>query len=120
MNSVKKSLALEALLSGKCVREAASISGITERQVYRWLEEQGFSSQLHKLERERVAGSLRSLSSLAEMAVSALEDVLTQPTQQSANIKRLAAVNVLELMLKAREQLDIEERIEALEKLVRS
>ena len=118
MNSVKKSLAMEALLSGKCVREAASISGITERQVYRWLEESDFSSQLHKLERERVSVSLRSLSALAEVAVKALGEVLEEPTQRSANIKRLAAVNVLELMLKAREQIEIEERIEALEKLV--
>lgn len=111
--------ALEALLSSSTVREASHLAGVSERQVYRWLALPEFRAKLKAGERERIESAMRCLSSLTGEAVSALASVLAEPEQYGANIKRLAAVSIIELMLKAREQLDIDERLEALERTVR-
>lgn len=119
MSISRQARALEALLSSSTVKQAAQAAGVSERQVYRWLLEPEFSAKLKQGESERITSALRGLSGLAGEAVQALASVMRAPAQDGANVKRLASANVLELLLKAREQIEIIERIEALEEGVR-
>lgn len=119
MSTTRQARALEALLNSSTVREASRQAEVSERQVYRWLAESEFTAKLKAGERERISGALRHLSSLSGEAVEALASVMREPEQYAANIKRLASVSVLELMLKAREQTEVLERIEALEEAVK-
>lgn len=119
MSISRQARALEALLSSSTVKQAAQAAGISERQVYRWLLEPEFSAKLKESERERITSALRALSVLTGKAVEALADVLEYPAQNGANNMRLTAVSIIELSLKAREQGEILERIEALEEGVK-
>ena len=113
--SPKQSLAIAALVKGATLRDAAKAAGVSERQVNRWMHRPSFSSALRSSESEIVQAAGRRLIGLADAAMDALEDVLKNPQERGANVKRLAAVSVIELAIKVREYSELEERLAALE-----
>lgn len=116
--SQKKTLVISSLLSGSTIGQAAVESGVSERSIYRWLGESGFQGELEQA-RERFLGAVTGkLLALSEQAVMALENVLAHPEQRAGNVKRLAAVSVLELALNYRELYLFEKRLSTLEREV--
>ena len=112
---------LSLLLSGETVSSAAGLAGVGERSVYRWLAEPGFRETLKSSQAQVLASVERSLVALSEQAVAALASTCSKlHKSQAANIKRLAAVSVLELVLNFRETLSFEERLNALEMAVKN
>jgi len=114
----KKNLVVVHLLSGSTIEQAARQSGVSDRQVHRWLKEGAFQNALRSQERQVIDACSWRLVSMTKKALDALEDVLREPSSRGANVKRLAAVSVLELTLKWRELVDFEERLSRLERQV--
>jgi hypothetical protein len=116
--SGKRNLAIIELLSGSTIAQAAVKAGVSERQVYRWLETPAFVQELHGQERLVLNACSWRLVSLTKQALDALEDVLTRPAQPGAANKRLASVALLEMSLRFMDVLTFEERLERLERQV--
>lgn len=110
--------AVNALLEGATMRETAVRVGVNEKTVSRWLCEDAFSHQLkagETLVLERVS---RRLVGLAERAVTVLGELLDSPGVPGAGVRRLTAVNLLELTQSYRELNEFERRLLELEKAV--
>lgn len=116
----RKARVLSFLLSGETVSSTASLAQVGERTIYRWLAEPEFRGELRSRQAEIIERVELALVSLAEQAVRALREVLAEPGEYGHNVKRLAAVNVLELVLHYRETLSFEHRLNALENAVRN
>lgn len=114
MLSSKKQIALQCLLDGNTVLESAEVSQVTERTIYRWLSEDEFRGELSKYRGLALDGVFIQLVSLGDRAVRALADVLDKPEARGSNTKRLAAVSVLELLLKFEERREVRAQLERL------
>lgn len=110
--------ALAALLEGQPVHLAAQLAGVSSRQVYRYLRDDRFTGRLNEEQDALVLAVGVKLLSLAEKALAALEEVMDFPERRGANVKRLAGVSVLDLLLKYRDQVSLEARVSALEDIV--
>ena len=112
--SNRQQRAIVALLECKTVAEAAASARVGERSLYRWLaEDAAFRAALSQAEGDLLATTTRRLLGLQDKAVKALEYLLEQG--ESEGVRLRAAQVALELSLKLREQVSIEQRLTALE-----
>jgi len=107
--------AITALLEHPTIGEAAAAVGVNPKTISRWLDESDFRSALHQAEGAAIDLSTRRLLLLADKAISALDSVLDDPEQGGATNKRLAAVAVLDHLMRLRELHTTEQRLENLE-----
>lgn len=113
--SRKQSAALMSLVAGESVAIAAQGAGVSARQVFRWLQTDYFKAAL-RAEEASILQTLRlRLSALTDKAIDTLEDCMDHPGERGQNVARLAALSVLEMLLKVREAGILEERLDALE-----
>ena len=112
--SARQQRAVAALLASKTVAEAAASAKVGERTLFRWLaEDAAFRAALSQAEGELLATTTRRLLGLQGQALEALEYLLTRG--ESEGVRLRAAQVALELSLKLREQVSIEQRLQALE-----
>lgn len=112
--SARQQRAVAALLASKTVAEAAASAKVGERTLFRWLaEDVAFRAALSQAEGELLATTTRRLLGLQGQALEALEYLLTRG--ESEGVRLRAAQVALELSLKLREQVSIEQRLQALE-----
>lgn len=110
----KQQLALEAFLGGASVNDAASVAGVKNYQVSRWLHKDPvFSNAIRQAEAETLASLSRQLTTLGGMAGQALEDSLGDDVPTLLRLR--AADIVLARLLQLRELVQLEARVEALE-----
>ena len=107
-----KEKVLSALLQSNSVAEAAKISGIAERTIYRYLNEKDFQTEVRAARRSVVETSIGQIQGAASEAVETLKKNL-HCGNPSAEIR--AAQIILENSVKGIEMLDILERLEILE-----
>lgn len=104
--------ALSALLEERDMRSAAAAAGVGERTLHRWIREEQFSAALQQAQDELFSQVLRRLSHASSQALDALERALREgDTSQQVR----AADIILGKLLKARELLELEPRLRALE-----
>jgi hypothetical protein len=89
---------------------------VTERTVRRWAEEPDFRAELSRRNGERLAELSRRLGAVTHEAVDVLSGVMDGSIVNGANIRRLAAVSVLELSLKISERQELENRLGEVER----
>jgi hypothetical protein len=106
--------AIEILLTSGNIREAAQAAKVSRETIYKWMKAQAFREALKEGSREALERLSRSLMSLGDKAVKALEDALDDPEAKSAAKVRPADV-ILGRLLQLKELADLEERISALE-----
>lgn len=106
--------AISALLESRDVRSAATVAGVGERTLYRWMGDPAFQQALQQAQQKLLEGVLRRLTRISEMAVDVLERGMSQEEPLPQQLR--AADIALSRMLKAREMLEIESRLEALER----
>ena len=116
--SPRQHKALRALLTEKTVAAASVASGTGESTLYRWLGEPVFRAALAQAEGEAVAAAGRRLVALAETALDTVAAVMTNPQAPDA-VKVRAAETVLAHLMKFREIVAFETRLDALEREVR-
>ena len=117
-SSTKKTLVIGYLLLGETIASAAKKANVSDRQVFRWMEDETFTTLLHKEERKVMDACSWRLVGEVKASVDALVNVRDFPSQAGAGNKRLAAVALLETTLKYKDVLTFEERLTRLEQLV--
>ncbi len=115
-NRAKKRAAIEALLTGDTLGRAAEKAGVHRNTITDWLREPDFMAELQAAEGEALGVLSRSLVSLAEKATKTLEEVLDGGETDGARLR--AADIVLGRLLQVRELVDLEKRIEELERTI--
>ena len=109
--------AIAALLSSRTHGEAAERARVSERQLYRWLQDETFHLQLERAEAELLQEATRRLSGLLNTAIDKLE-MLLDTEDLSASDKLRVVRTVLELYPRLREVATFESRLEALERSI--
>ena len=109
---------LRALLTQNTVTAAAGAAGVGESTVYRALSDPVFRQALAQVEGEAVAAAGRRLAMLAENALDTVAEVMTDPTTPAPTRVRACEI-VLANLMKFREVIAFETRLDALEREVR-
>lgn len=116
-NRAKKRKAIEALLTGDTLGRAAEKAGVHRNTVTEWMREPEFIAELQAAESEALGALSRSLVSLAEKATRTLDEVLDGGETDGARLR--AADIVLGRLLQVRELVDLEKRIDELERTIK-
>jgi transposase len=111
--SRKAEQAIVALLAHPTIPEAAKACGVSETTLWRWLQRDEFQKRYRDAQDKVFDGALGSLQGAMTEAVDCLRRNLTCGTP-SAEVQ--AAKAILDFTMKARELLDITERVKELEK----
>jgi hypothetical protein len=106
--------AIASLLTKGAPTIAALDAGISRSTLYRWQHEPLFVAALRDAEQEAVEGLARSLAGLGDSAADTLRDALSPA--QKITVRLRAAEVVINNLLRLRELVTLEARIEALEK----
>lgn len=107
---------ITALACGGTVESAAQHANVSERTVYRRLAEPGFQQKLRDFQTELIKRTSGLLTATSIEAVKTLLSLLDRNVSGSTRLG--AARTVLEMGLKLREVVDIETRLQNMEKLV--
>lgn len=110
--------ALKALLTTASVRGAAEACQVSERQLYRFLQDTRFRAELVRLEGQVLDSTVRRLVMLSGEAVEVMADVMSCPDQYGAGVRLRAAGLVLDHVLKLTELRTLQERVQNLEQVV--
>lgn len=112
--ATKDHLLLQAMLRGDSQVEAARASGLSERTVRRRLTDPVFSAALRAARDETTRRTSDALAGAAERAVTTLTELVDDRSVPPA-VRRSAARDLLQLSVRAREQVDLVDRLEELE-----
>ena len=107
--------AIAALIEHRSITAAADAIGITDRTIYRYLEDASFRQELTKAEKGLIDSAGIRLLGGQDKALQALEDLIAS---NNLTNKRLAAVTWLNYVLKWRELRNVEDRLAELERRV--
>lgn len=107
-----KEKALTALLNSSTITDAAAASGLSERTLYRYLEEGDFKKQFRSARREMVEHSITEIQKATTEAVETLRRNLYC---ENPSVEVRTAQIILDTAYKGTELLDILERLETLE-----
>jgi len=105
---------LLALASGQTIRDAARTAGIGERTATRRLADPAFRQHVEKLRGEMVC---RALGRMADGMADAADKLRQLLAARSEAVQLGACRSLLELGVKLRETVQLEERLAALERL---
>ena len=113
----KKEKAIAALLTTDTVEQAASVAGIAESTLYRWLREPVFLEQYRKARKAAVDQAISTLQERANKAARALVDI-AEDQEMPPSTRVAAAREILQTSIKGVERDDFERRLEELERMV--
>lgn len=117
--TTRQQKALAALLEEPTLTKAAKAAGVGERTLFTWLNEPTFSAAYREARGQLLENTLTALQSASGKAVETLRAVLSDQMAKPGE-KVSAARAILEFSLKAREVLEVEERLHALEERLRA
>jgi hypothetical protein len=106
-------LLVVALASGQTVTAAAASAGVGVKTVRRRLKEDGFRLPVRHARSEMVAAVAGRLAGNMTLATDTLVTLLTDP---DSGVKLRAATKIVELGLRAAEVVDLEQRVQELER----
>ncbi len=113
----KQKRAITALLNAPDKIAAAKVAGVGYRTLNRWLTDDLFLAELKIAEGELIACAVRSLIGDLEKNIETMKSIRDEKdTPDSVRLRAAQAID--SSLLKWRESLDIERRLEALEKVV--
>jgi hypothetical protein len=97
--SPAQALALEALLSGKSVVDAAAAAGVDRTTVHRWLRDNAAFVSEYQTNRAELVGHIRrELATLGQDAVKAFRECLAMEHPNYAAVRLRAALAVLKML----------------------
>jgi hypothetical protein len=115
--TAKQQRAIEALLSEPSIRQAATVAGLGEKTIRRWLQNAEFSQAYQQARQHVFADALAGLRAATHDAVNALRTAIREET---GALRLRAATAVLELSIRSAETLEVEARLERLERMLDS
>ncbi|MGB4096159.1 MAG: hypothetical protein WBJ85_00435 [Acetomicrobium sp.] len=108
---------IAALLTTDTVEQAASVAGIAESTLYRWLREPVFLEQYRKARKAAVDQAISTLQERANKAAKALIDI-AEDQEMPPSTRVAAAREILQTSIRGIERDDFESRLEQLEKMI--
>lgn len=115
--SPKQRKAIEALVGCANVSKAAEVAGVSRDTLYRWSKLPHFQAALEQSIQDALSELSRSLVAKGNTAVETIGVIMTDRTAIPA-VRLRAAELTLSNILRLREQIDIEQRITRIEKLI--
>ena len=109
----KQQKAITALLTTQTIGQAAALCGVSERQLYRWLDEPIFQAALREAGESVTRSALRRLMAGTDKALDTLHGLMDA---ENESVKRMSAMNWLDTLYKAKELQELEDRLQAIEK----
>lgn len=103
---------MAALAAGKTVRDAAAEAGVSDRTVFRRLEQVDFRQRVADMRARMVEAAAGRLADAAGAACARLKSLLEA---ESESVQLGAARTILEQTVRLRELLEIESRLKKLE-----
>jgi hypothetical protein len=101
-----------ALAGGQSVRRASEVSGISRRSIWRRLHDPNFRARVSAL---RAEAAMQAAGILASGMTEAAEKLRSLLHAESESVALAAAKTLLELAVKFRETMEIEDRLKRLE-----
>ena len=111
----KQIAAIEALTKAKTFIDAAAAAGVTTQSVRNWLRDPHFRRALRAAQSEMFDSMSLRLLGIADTAMTALEEILAQPTTPGSAIRRAAAHDVISHAVKLHEVTGFEDRLTEIE-----
>ncbi len=108
---------LVALLHHGAVRAAAKEAGVSEATVFRYLQDPEFQAHYRDARRQLVETAIAQLQSDCTIAVRVLREV-AEDKNSPASSRVAAARTIIEQSIGAIELMDLQERVEHLEKML--
>jgi DNA-binding MurR/RpiR family transcriptional regulator len=115
--SQKQERALVALLDCGEIKKAAAAAGVNEATLWRWLQSPDFQSRYRAARRQLVETAIAQLQSDCTIAARVLREV-AEDREAPASSRVAAARTILEQSIGAIELIDLQERVEMLEKML--
>ncbi len=115
--SAKQERALVALLDCGEIKQAAETAGVTKVTLWRWLQAPDFQTRYRAARRQLVETAIAQLQSDCTTAARVLREV-AEDRQAPASSRVAAARTILEQSIGAIELMDLQERVEMLEKML--
>jgi transposase len=113
----KQEKAISALLTTDSVSQAASVAGVGERTLYRWLRDSTFLEQYRKARKTALDQAISKLQERSNRAAKALIDIV-ENEEMPPSTRVMAAKEVLQAAVKGIERDTFEAKLEQLERLV--
>jgi FAD/FMN-containing dehydrogenase len=110
----KEETAISALLTQGTLAEAASLVGIGEATLRRWLQRDDFQAAYRRAKRELISGAVHVLLHATGSATKALIDIMNDASQP-ATARVSAARTVLTMVLHALHDEDLDSRFAEIE-----
>ena len=115
--TAKQEQALIALLDCGEIKRAAETAGVTKVTLWRWLQLSAFQSRYRAARRQLVETAIAQLQSDCTVAVRVLREV-AEDKQAPASSRVAAAKTIIEQSIGAIELMDLQDRVEMLEKML--
>jgi hypothetical protein len=113
--TAKQEQALIALLDCGEIKQAAETAGVTKVTLWRWLQSPDFQTRYRGARRQLVETAIAQLQSDCTIAARVLREV-AEDRDAPASSRVAAARTILEQSIGAIELMDLQERVEMLEK----
>lgn len=114
--SAKQEKLIALLLTEKTIDEACKKSGVNVTTYWRWMQDKNFLIEYRKARRGILENVVSKLQSVSHQAIETLERNLSC---ENPAVEIRAAQIILEQSIKGLETLDVENRLEMLESLVK-
>lgn len=112
--TAKQEKAIMELLRTPTIKEASQQSGVGERTIWRWLQEDSFREAYMEARKQAFSRALGLLQQALSEAILVLREMMNNPeTRDSSRVSSARAI--LDIGLKAIELDDLEDRISKLE-----
>ncbi len=109
--------AIAALIEAPTIKEAASITGVGEATLFRWMQDSNFQSAYRDAKHRIVNHSITRLQQATGEAVETLVEIMKDDTKPASS-RVACAKAILDLSVKAVELEDLAARVDALEAFV--
>jgi len=108
---------IAALLAHQTVTEAAKDAGVSEKTLYRWMQDETFSAELRAAATKTIDGMVRRLTAGRDVALDTIYNLILYA--KSDNVQRLAAKDWFEILHRTIELDEIEKRLTVLEEKIK-
>jgi|SRR5579883_1358040 len=110
-------LAAAAIAAGHEVKSAARLAGVSRKTVSRWQARDWFLERVEQIRGEAVR---RAQGRLSDSMVTAAETLRKLMRDEDASIRYRASSKLIELGIRLRETLDLEDRVQTLEQILQA
>ncbi len=107
--------AIPYLVAAKNQEEGRRQAGVSKRTLWRWRKDPVFKAELDRQRNQAIEEAIEVLKSNMTRAAQTLVDLLDD---ENSRLRRFVAIDIINLALKGKEILEIEERLQVLEEQV--